>query len=121
MWFSLFGFQPFMVRYVGFQLETLLKLFPVAGYRNLTLQCLSEVSVVTLHLKIFFSSFLLALALFLELDVMIVLAHTVLGNHGLRKPRIVQVAVLNCGDYYDAQFVKLYTIFMVQLQVQIFG
>jgi len=32
----------------------------------------------------------------------------------------VQVAVLNCGDYYDAQFVKLYTIFMVQLQVLTF-
>ncbi|KAG0570872.1 hypothetical protein M758_6G185900 [Ceratodon purpureus] len=50
-------------------LESLLKLFPVASYRNLTLQCLSE------------------------------------------------VAVLTCGDYYNAQFVKLYTIFMVQLQV----
>jgi exportin-1 len=30
----------------------------------------------------------------------------------------MQVAVLSFGDFYDAQFVKLYTIFMVQLQVQ---
>ncbi|CAK9231678.1 unnamed protein product [Sphagnum troendelagicum] len=49
-------------------LETLLKLFPVASYRNLSLQCLTE------------------------------------------------VAVLSFGDFYDAQFVKLHTIFMVQLQ-----
>lgn len=33
----------------------------------------------------------------------------------------MQVAVLSCGDYYDAQFVKLFTIFMVQLQVRKFG
>jgi len=57
----------------------------------------------------------------LEQNLMIVLAFTVLGCHGLRKLRIVQVAVLSCGDYYDAQFVKLYTIFMVQLQVQNVG
>ncbi|CAM6105957.1 unnamed protein product [Calypogeia fissa] len=50
-------------------LETLLKLFPIVAYRNLALQCLTE------------------------------------------------VAVLSFGDFYDAQFVKLYTIFMVQLQV----
>uniref|UniRef100_A0A7I4EZM4 Importin N-terminal domain-containing protein n=1 Tax=Physcomitrium patens TaxID=3218 RepID=A0A7I4EZM4_PHYPA len=50
-------------------LETLLKLFPVAGYRNLALQCLTE------------------------------------------------VAVLSFGDFYDAQFVKLYTIFTAQLQM----
>uniref|UniRef100_A0A7I4BPN0 Importin N-terminal domain-containing protein n=1 Tax=Physcomitrium patens TaxID=3218 RepID=A0A7I4BPN0_PHYPA len=50
-------------------LETLLKLFPVISYRNLALQCLSE------------------------------------------------VVALSCGGYFDAQFVKLYTIFMVQLQV----
>jgi exportin-1 len=49
-------------------LETLLKLFPVASYRNLSLQCLTE------------------------------------------------VAVLSFGDFYDAQFVKLHTIFMAQLQ-----
>lgn len=30
---------------------------------------------------------------------------------------LVQVAVLSFGDFYDPQFVKLYTIFMVQLQV----
>lgn len=30
----------------------------------------------------------------------------------------MQVAILSFGDFYDAQFVKLYTIFMVQLQVQ---
>lgn len=30
----------------------------------------------------------------------------------------VQVAVLSFGDFYDPQFVKLYTIFMVQLQVE---
>ncbi|KAL3682847.1 hypothetical protein R1sor_000869 [Riccia sorocarpa] len=50
-------------------LETLLKLFPIVAYRNLALQCLTE------------------------------------------------VAVLSFGDFYDAQFVKLYTIFMVQLQI----
>ncbi|XP_058093970.1 protein EXPORTIN 1A [Magnolia sinica] len=49
-------------------LETLLKFFPMASYRNLTLQCLTE------------------------------------------------VASLQFGDFYDMQFVKLYTIFMVQLQ-----
>lgn len=50
-------------------LETLLNLFPMPAYRNLALQCLTE------------------------------------------------VAALNFGDFYDTQFVKLYTIFMVQLQV----
>ncbi|GLJ31785.1 hypothetical protein SUGI_0639370 [Cryptomeria japonica] len=49
-------------------LDTLLNLFPVPAYRNLALQCLTE------------------------------------------------VAALNFGDFYDTQFVKLYTIFMVQLQ-----
>ncbi|KAG8487173.1 hypothetical protein CXB51_020831 [Gossypium anomalum] len=49
-------------------LETLLKLFPVPSYRNLTLQCLTE------------------------------------------------VAALNFGDYYDVHYVKMYNIFMVQLQ-----
>ncbi|KAL4303824.1 hypothetical protein GQ457_10G014980 [Hibiscus cannabinus] len=49
-------------------LETLLKLFPVPSYRNLTLQCLTE------------------------------------------------IAALNFGDYYNVQYVKMYTIFMVQLQ-----
>eukprot|EP01018_Ginkgo_biloba_P022931 Gb_02785 [translate_table: standard] len=49
-------------------LDTLLNLFPVAAYRNLALQCLTE------------------------------------------------VASLNFGDFYDAQFVKLYTYFMIQLQ-----
>jgi hypothetical protein len=63
----------------------------------------------------------MALPLFLEQSVTTVLAYTELIGHGLRKLRIVQVAVLSCGDYYDAQFVKLYTIFMVQLQVQIFS
>ncbi|GMI78901.1 EXPORTIN 1, ARABIDOPSIS THALIANA EXPORTIN 1, exportin 1A, HEAT-INTOLERANT 2 [Hibiscus trionum] len=49
-------------------LETLLKFFPMPSYRNLTLQCLTE------------------------------------------------VAALNFGDYYNAQYVKMYNIFMVQLQ-----
>ncbi|GLT29273.1 hypothetical protein SLA2020_041500 [Shorea laevis] len=49
-------------------LETLLKIFPAPSYRNLTLQCLTE------------------------------------------------VAALNFGDYYDVQYVKMYSIFMVQLQ-----
>ncbi|XVF56525.1 hypothetical protein PTKIN_Ptkin06aG0128200 [Pterospermum kingtungense] len=49
-------------------LETLLKFFPVPSYRNLTLQCLTE------------------------------------------------VAALNFGDYYNVQYVKMYDIFMVQLQ-----
>ncbi|XVE90472.1 hypothetical protein DITRI_Ditri20bG0080600 [Diplodiscus trichospermus] len=49
-------------------LETLLKFFPVPSYRNLTLQCLTE------------------------------------------------VAALNFGDYYNGQYVKMYSIFMVQLQ-----
>ncbi|TYH60224.1 hypothetical protein ES332_D08G278500v1 [Gossypium tomentosum] len=49
-------------------LETLLKLFPVPSYQNLTLQCLTE------------------------------------------------VAALNFGDYYNVQYVKMYNIFMVQLQ-----
>ncbi|XP_027355224.1 protein EXPORTIN 1A isoform X2 [Abrus precatorius] len=49
-------------------LETLLKFFPVPAYRNLTLQCLTE------------------------------------------------VAALQFGNYYDVQYVKMYTIFMVQLQ-----
>ncbi|XP_010931803.1 protein EXPORTIN 1A [Elaeis guineensis] len=49
-------------------LETLLKFFPVASYRNLTLQCLTE------------------------------------------------VAALQFGDFYDMQYVKMYTIFMMQLQ-----
>ncbi|KAK2425786.1 Exportin-1 [Trifolium repens] len=49
-------------------LETLLKFFPMPAYRNLTLQCLSE------------------------------------------------VASLQFENYYDAQYVKMYNIFMVQLQ-----
>ncbi|KAL0911332.1 hypothetical protein M5K25_019465 [Dendrobium thyrsiflorum] len=49
-------------------LETLLKFFPVPSYRNLTLQCLTE------------------------------------------------VAALQFGEFYDIQYVKMYTIFMVQLQ-----
>ncbi|KAE8673729.1 Protein EXPORTIN 1A [Hibiscus syriacus] len=49
-------------------LETLLKFFPVPSYRNLTVQCLTE------------------------------------------------VAALNFGDYYNVQYVKMYKIFMVQLQ-----
>ncbi|KAG7623826.1 Importin-beta N-terminal domain [Arabidopsis thaliana x Arabidopsis arenosa] len=49
-------------------LEILLKFFPVPAYRNLTLQCLSE------------------------------------------------VASLNFGDFYDMQYVKMYSIFMNQLQ-----
>lgn len=48
-------------------LETLLKFFPATSYRNLTLQCLTE------------------------------------------------VATLQFGDFYDLQYVKMYTIFMVQL------
>ncbi|XP_042505745.1 protein EXPORTIN 1A-like [Macadamia integrifolia] len=49
-------------------LETLLNFFPVSVYRNLTLQCLTE------------------------------------------------VASLQFGDYYTSQYVKMYNIFMVQLQ-----
>ncbi|XP_073003374.1 protein EXPORTIN 1A-like [Typha latifolia] len=49
-------------------LETLLKFFPVASYRNLTLQCLTE------------------------------------------------VAALQFGDFYDLQYVKMYSIFTLQLQ-----
>ncbi|KAG6576869.1 Protein EXPORTIN 1A, partial [Cucurbita argyrosperma subsp. sororia] len=49
-------------------LETLLKFFPVPSYRNLALQCLTE------------------------------------------------VAALNFGDYYNVQYVKMYNVFMVQLQ-----
>ncbi|KAG5376706.1 hypothetical protein IGI04_041302 [Brassica rapa subsp. trilocularis] len=49
-------------------LETLLKFFPVPAYRNLTLQCLTE------------------------------------------------VAALNFGDFYNAQYIKMYTIFIGQLQ-----
>nr|GMD49537.1 protein EXPORTIN 1A isoform X1 [Ipomoea batatas] len=49
-------------------LETLLKFFPLPAYRNLTLQCLTE------------------------------------------------VAALNFGDFYNVQYVKMYTIFMAQLQ-----
>ncbi|XAR52092.1 hypothetical protein NMG60_11019991 [Bertholletia excelsa] len=49
-------------------LETLLNFFPVPAYRNLTLQCLTE------------------------------------------------VAALNFGDFYNMQYVKMYNIFMVQLQ-----
>ncbi|KAF3514450.1 hypothetical protein F2Q69_00000706 [Brassica cretica] len=49
-------------------LETLLKFFPVPAYRNLTLQCLTE------------------------------------------------VAALNFGDFYNVQYVKMYTIFIGQLQ-----
>ncbi|KAK4351071.1 hypothetical protein RND71_030384 [Anisodus tanguticus] len=49
-------------------LETLLKFFPVPAYRNLTLQCLTE------------------------------------------------VAALTFGDFYNDQYVKMYTIFMVHLQ-----
>ncbi|XP_022744977.1 protein EXPORTIN 1A-like isoform X7 [Durio zibethinus] len=52
-------------------LETLVKFFPVPSYRNLTLQCLTE------------------------------------------------VAALNFGDYYNVQYVKMYNIFMVQLQFHI--
>eukprot|EP00897_Mesotaenium_endlicherianum_P006301 jgi/Mesen1/569/ME000107S10808 len=50
------------------KLETLLKLFPIEPYRNLALQCLTE------------------------------------------------VAGLECGDFFNAQYVKLYTIFITQLQ-----
>lgn len=49
-------------------LETLLNFFPVPSYRNLTLQCLTE------------------------------------------------VAALNFGDFYNLQYVKMYNIFIVQLQ-----
>ncbi|XP_004511432.1 protein EXPORTIN 1A-like [Cicer arietinum] len=49
-------------------LETLLKFFPIPAYRNLTLQCLTE------------------------------------------------VASLQFGNFYDEQYVKMYNIFMVQLQ-----
>ncbi|KAK1399358.1 Importin N-terminal domain-containing protein [Heracleum sosnowskyi] len=49
-------------------LETLLKFFPLPSYRNLTLQCLTE------------------------------------------------VAALNFGDFYNSQYVKMYSIFILQLQ-----
>ncbi|PQP95485.1 hypothetical protein Pyn_21712 [Prunus yedoensis var. nudiflora] len=48
--------------------ETLLKFFPMPSYRNLTIQCLTE------------------------------------------------VAALSFGEFYNAQYVKMYNIFMVQLQ-----
>lgn len=32
---------------------------------------------------------------------------------------ILQVAALSFGDFYNMQYVKMYTIFMVQLQVLI--
>jgi exportin-1 len=51
------------------QLETLLKFFPVPAYRNLTIQCLTE------------------------------------------------VAALNFGDFYNVQYVKMYTIFIGQLRI----
>jgi exportin-1 len=50
-------------------LETLLKFFPVPAYRNLTIQCLTE------------------------------------------------VAALNFGDFYNVQYVKMYTIFIGQLRI----
>ncbi|XP_062189528.1 protein EXPORTIN 1A-like [Phragmites australis] len=49
-------------------LETLLKVFPISAYRNLTLHCLTE------------------------------------------------VAALHFGDFYNMQYVKMYTVFMMQLQ-----
>ncbi|XP_057800622.1 protein EXPORTIN 1A [Salvia miltiorrhiza] len=49
-------------------LETLLNFFPVPAYRNLTLQCLTE------------------------------------------------IAALSFGDFYNMQYAKMYTVFMVQLQ-----
>ncbi|XP_062079572.1 protein EXPORTIN 1B-like isoform X1 [Humulus lupulus] len=52
-------------------LETLLNFFPMPSYRNLTLECLTE------------------------------------------------VAALNFGDFYNAQYVKMYTIFMKLLQTMI--
>ncbi|PUZ69349.1 hypothetical protein GQ55_2G100800 [Panicum hallii var. hallii] len=52
-------------------LETLLKFFPIAAYRNLTLQCLTE------------------------------------------------VAALHFGDFYDTQYVQMYTVFMLQLQAML--
>ncbi|XP_062104972.1 protein EXPORTIN 1B-like [Humulus lupulus] len=52
-------------------LETLLNFFPMPSYRNLTLQCLTE------------------------------------------------VAALNFGDFYNAQYVKMYTIFMKLLHTMI--
>ncbi|XP_062106768.1 protein EXPORTIN 1A-like isoform X2 [Humulus lupulus] len=52
-------------------LETLLNFFPMPSYRNLTLQCLTE------------------------------------------------VVALNFGDFYNAQYVKMYTIFMKLLQTMI--
>ncbi|KAM0943808.1 putative importin-beta domain, armadillo-like helical, exportin-1/Importin-beta [Dioscorea sansibarensis] len=58
----------YRMNYWGLFLETLLKFFPVASYRNLTLQCLTE------------------------------------------------VASLQFGEFYDMQYVRMYTIFMVQLQ-----
>jgi hypothetical protein len=76
MWFSV-CYPTVHVPYVDLQLETLLKLFPVAGYRNLTLQCLSEASVVTSHLKFLFCSFVFALPLFLVQNVMLVLVYVV--------------------------------------------
>jgi len=48
-----------------------LKFFPIAAYRNLTLQCLSE------------------------------------------------VAALHFGDFYNTQYVQMYTVFMLQLQAML--
>ncbi|KAH0978653.1 hypothetical protein GBA52_005830 [Prunus armeniaca] len=52
-------------------LETLLKFFPMPSYRNLTIQCLTE------------------------------------------------VAALSFGEFYNVQYVKMYNIFMVQLQMNL--
>lgn len=76
------------------QLETLLKFFPIPAYRNLTLQCITEVCCiiwVLMVLPIIFEN----------------IAHF----------WCLQVAALQFGNYYDVQYVKMYNIFMVQLQV----
>lgn len=82
------------------QLETLLKFFPMPVYRNLTLQCLTEVFVLPLSP----SNFLL----------MFFGAKNIAGCCMFC---FLQVAALSFGDFYNMQYVKMYTIFMVQLQV----
>lgn len=52
---SVYSLVTFHGRILHLQLETLLKLFPVAGYRNLALQCLTEVISVTFHFVSFVS------------------------------------------------------------------
>lgn len=76
------------------QLETLFKFFPIPAYRNLTLQCLTEVCCI--------------IRVLMPLPVIF---------KNITHFWCLQVAALQFGNYYDVQYVKMYNIFMVQLQV----